>query len=106
MGTILRSKIVKVTVDGQICSYFTNPDRSAQVETTWTGGKEALTAAKGFSEGLLTPVPNIGDEAYMHAAGVLHVLKGDTYVVVNSREYLNDLEYESAIAGKAMEKLK
>jgi len=106
MGRILGSKIVKVTVDAQICSYFTNADRSAQVETTWTGGKEALTAAKGFNEGLLTPVPDIGDEAYHHAAGVLHVLKGDTYVVVNSREYPNDLEIESAIARKIIEKMK
>jgi hypothetical protein len=106
MGTILGKKIVRVIVDKEICSYFTDADRSAQVETTWTGGKDALTAAKGFNEGLMTAVPNIGDEAYMQAAGVLHVLKGDTYVIVNSREYPNDLENESAIARKVMEKMK
>lgn len=37
---------------------------------------------------------------------VCYVLKGDTYVVVNSREYPNELENESAIARKVMEKMK
>lgn len=53
----------------------------------------------------LTPVPNIGDEAYHHAAGVLRS-EGRYHVVVNSRECPNELEYESAIARKVMEKMK
>ena len=113
METILGAKIVKVTTNELSCAYFTDETMSAQVETKWSGGREAIAEAKGFNSGpgLFEPVAGIGDEAYMQAAGVLHVLKGDTYVMVNSREYANDsggshLEMESAIARKALEKLK
>lgn len=108
MGAILGKKIVKLTATEATCAYFTDADASAQVDTIWTGGKAALAEMKGFNsgEGLLTVVPGIGDEAYSQAAGVLHVLKGDTYVVVNSREYPNELEIESAIARKILEKMK
>jgi hypothetical protein len=108
MEAILGSKIVKVTTTDLACSYFTDETMSAQVETTWTGGKGAYAQVKGFNSapGLAEPVTGIGDEAYLQAAGVLHVLKNDTYVVVNSREYPDELKTESAIATKAMEKLK
>lgn len=108
METILGAKIVRVTSNELTCAYFTDADRSAQVDTTWTGGKDALTQTKGFNSaaGLFTPIAGIGDEAYLQAAGVLHILKGDTYVVVNSREYPHELETESAIARRVMEKMK
>jgi hypothetical protein len=108
METILGSKVVKVTTSDLACNYFTDDTLSAGVETTWTGGKGAFAQVKGFNSapGLSEPVAGIGDEAYMQAAGVLHVLKNDTYVVVNSRVYPNELKTESAIATKAMEKLK
>jgi hypothetical protein len=108
METILGSKVVKVTASELACNYFTDDTLSAGVETTWTGGKDAFAQVKGFNSapGLSEPVRGIGDEAYMQAAGVLHVLKNDTYVVVNSRVYPNELKTESAIATKAMEKLK
>ncbi len=98
---------MKVTSKDLICAYFTEENTSAEVETTWTGGKAAFAQVKGFNSapGLFDPVAGIGDEAYMQAAGVLHVLKGDTYVVVSSRSYPNEQETESAIARKAMEKL-
>jgi hypothetical protein len=107
MENILGLKVVKVSTTEQTCSYFTDAVLSAEVETTWTGGKAAIAQVKGFNgePGLFVPVPGIGDEAYLQAAGVLHVLKGDTYVVVNSREYPNGQEAENAIARKAMEKL-
>ena len=112
MGSILGAKIVKVTSTELTCAYFTDETASAQIDTTWSGGRAAMAETKGFNsgEGLFEPVAGIGDEAYMQAAGVLHVLKGDTYVVVNSREYASDssgthLEMESAIARKALEKL-
>jgi hypothetical protein len=108
METILGSKIVKVTTSELACNYFTDDTLSAGVETTWAGGKGAFAQVKGFNSapGLAEPVAGIGDEAYLQAAGVLHVLKNDTYVVVNSRVYPNELKTESAIAAKAMEKLK
>lgn len=108
METILGSKIVKVTTSELACNYFTDETLSAGVETTWTGGKDAFAQVKGFNSapGLSEPVAGIGDEAYMQAAGVLHVLKNDTYVVVNSRVYPDELKTESAIATKAMAKLK
>jgi hypothetical protein len=108
MGTILGSKIVRVSTSELACNYFTDQTMSADVETTWTGGKAAFAQVRGFNSapGLADPVAGIGDEAYMQAAGVLHVLKNDTYVVVNSRVYPNSLMTESAIATKAMERLK
>ena len=107
MEKILGSKIVKVTNNEQSCSYFTDDKNSANVDTIWTGGKESYAQVKGFNSapGLAQPVAGIGDEAYLQAAGVLHVLKGETYVVVNSRAYPNELAIESAIARKVMEKL-
>ena len=108
MEKILGSKIVKVTNTEQSCSYFTDEKNSANVDTIWTGGKESYAQVKGFNSapGLAEPVAGIGDEAYLQAAGVMHVLKGDTYVVVNSRAYPNELTTESAIARKVVEKLK
>jgi hypothetical protein len=108
MESILGAKIVKLTATELTCAYFTDADRSAQVDTIWTGAKEALAETKGFNsgEGLFKPIPGIGDEAYFQAAGVLHVLKGNTYIVVNSREYPNELEIESAIARKIVASLK
>jgi hypothetical protein len=108
MAAILGAKIVKVTTSELACNYFTDETLSADVETTWTGGKDAFAQVKGFNSapGLSEPVAGIGDEAYMQAAGVLHVLKNDTYVVVNSRVYPDELKTESAIAMKAMANLK
>ncbi len=108
MGAILGMKVVKVTTEKQICHYFTNDDNSADVETTWEGGKAAFDQTKGFNSapGLFEPVAGIGDEADFQAAGILHVLKGDTYFVVGTRAYPNELETESAIARKIMEKMK
>jgi hypothetical protein len=108
MGKILGAKIVKVTNTELSCSYFTNEATFVDVDTTWTGGKDAFAQVKGFNSapGLSEPVAGLGDEAYMQAAGVLHVLKGDTYVTVNSRLYPKDLETESAIARVVLEKLK
>jgi hypothetical protein len=108
METILGSKIVNVTTSDLTCNYFTDETLSAGVETTWTGGKGAFEQVKGFNSapGLAEPVAGIGDEGYLQAAGVLHVRRHDTYVVVNSREYPNELKTESAIATMAMAKLK
>jgi hypothetical protein len=104
---ILGVKIVNITSNETSCEYFTDASLSAQIETTWTGGKDAMTAAKGYNAnpGLFEPVAGIGDEAYTQAAGVLHVLKGDVYLVINAREYPNHEQTELAIARKAMEKL-
>jgi hypothetical protein len=108
MESILGAKIVKLTATDLTCAYFTDAERSAQIDTTWSGGKEAIAATKGFnnSEDLFKPISGIGDEAYFQAGGVLHVLKGNTYIVVNSREYPNELEIESAIAAKIVANLK
>jgi hypothetical protein len=108
MEKILGSTIVRLATNERTCYYFTDDTTSVEVETTWTGGRDAFAQVKGFNSapGLAEPVAGIGDEAYLQAAGVLHVLKGDIYVVVNSRVYPKELETESAIAGKVMEKLK
>jgi hypothetical protein len=108
MEQILGAKVVRVTADELTCSYFTDETRAATVDTTWTGGKQAIAEVKGFNDGpgLFEPVPGLGDEAYMQAAGVMHVLKADTYLVVNARAYVSDhLETESAIARKALARI-
>ena len=108
IGQILDSQIVKVTNTEHSCAYFTDDTKSAQVETTWTGGKDAMKEIKGFNsgEGLMSPIAGLGDEAFLQAAGVLHVLKGDTYVVINAREYPHEQEIETAVARVIMEKIK
>jgi hypothetical protein len=108
MEQILGMKVVKITSNETSCSYYTDATMSVDIDSTWTGGKEAMSAAKGYNAnpGLFEPVAGIGDEAYMQAAGVLHVLKGDAYLVINSRQYPNEAQTESAMARKAMEKLK
>ena len=108
MESILGLKIVKLTATELTCSYFTDDGRSADIKSTWTGAKEALAATHGFpgAERLFKPVPGIGDEAYFQLGGVLHVLKGNTYIVVNSRVYPKEEATESAIARKIAANLK
>ena len=105
MEAILGLKIVKLTAGESNCQYYTDETSSVVVETTWTGGKASYLQMKGFNNAP-EPVAGIGDEAYVPVTQVLHVLKGDTYVAVNARVYPNPLETESAIARKAMERLK
>jgi hypothetical protein len=108
MEKILGMKIVKITTSDMTCLFFTDDTSSVEVETTWTGGKAVYFQIKGYNAapGNLRDVAGIGDEAYFPVTNVLHVLKGDTYVVVNARVYANELATESAIARKVMEKLK
>ena len=108
MENIVGSKIVKVTSNDMTCSYFTDATLSTNIDTTWTAGKEAYAQVKGFNSapGLAESIPNLGDDAYRQAAGVLHLLKGDVYVAVDSRVYPNGADLENAIARKALEKMK
>jgi len=108
METILGTKVVKMATNDLTCQFYTDDTSSADVETTWTGGKAVYEQIKGYNRapGDLQAVTGIGDEAYFPVTSVLHALKGDTYVVVNARVYPNPLETESAVARKVMEKLK
>jgi hypothetical protein len=108
MEKILGTRIIKVSLNDTTCLYYTDETRSAEVETTWTGGKPVYLQMKGYNSapGNVQAIVGIGDEAYFPVTDVLHVLKGDTYVVVNARVYANPLETASAIARKVMEKLK
>lgn len=108
MEAILGLKIVKLTADESNCQYYTDETSSVVIETTWTGGKAMFLQMKGFHSAPDPPDPvtGIGDDGYFPVTQVLHVLKGDTYVAVNARVYPNPLETESAIARKAMERLK
>jgi hypothetical protein len=105
---ILGTKIIKLTTSDTTCLYYTDETRSVEVATTWADGKAAYLQMKGFNSapGNVQEITGIGDEAYSPVSEVLHVLKGDTYVVVNARVYPNVVETESAIARKVMEKLK
>lgn len=108
MEQILGMKVVNITSTEAGCSYFTDATMSVDIDSTWTGGREAMAAARGYNAnpGLFEPVPGIGDEAFMQAAGVLHVREGDVYLTINARQYPNEAESENAMARKAVEKLK
>jgi hypothetical protein len=84
----------------------TDDTHEATVETTWSGGREAMADAKKFNGETMRAVPGLGDEAYFQAAGVMHVRQGDVYLVVDSRVYPNDEETETSIVRKALARLK
>lgn len=50
-------------------------------------------------------VPDLGDEAFFQAAGVMHVRKGDVYVIINSRVFPNARETETLIANQVLARL-
>ena len=107
METILGIKVTHMTSAERICSYFTDGTSSADLETSWTGGKAEYEEAKKFGgdPSQLQAIPAIGDEAYLHPSGVLHFRKGDASVMVNARQYPKLQEIETAIASKVLERL-
>ena len=105
MEQILGSKLKDLAVDQLTCQYRNDEGYMVEVETTWQGGRDAMDSAKVFNANLFDPVPELGDEAYFQAAGVMHVRKGDVYMIINSRIYQNPRETETLIAGKALASL-
>ena len=74
MEKILGIKVTHMTSTERICSYFTDGTSSADLETSWTGGKAEYAETKSFGgdPSQLQAIPAIGDEAYLHPSGVLH----------------------------------
>lgn len=105
MSQILGATVVSVLGTDATCEYRTTPELAADIDTTWTGGKRAMADAKALSAAVFSPLAGLGDEAYFHGAGVTHVRKGDVYVVINSRLYLDPEEREMKIARKVVASL-
>ena len=105
MEQILGSKLKDVAVDQLTCQYRNDEGYMVELETTWQGGREAMDSAKTYNAILFDPVPDLGDEAYFQAAGVMHIRKGDVYMIINSRIYQNPRETETLIGDKALASL-
>jgi len=106
MQAILGAPIQRLTTAEAECAYLTDDTHQATVETTWRGGRTAMEDAKKYNGETMRAVPGLGDEAYFQAAGVMHVRKGDVYLIVNSRVYPNEEVAETAIVRKALARLK
>ncbi len=105
MQAIVGASIRQVTARKAVCAYVTDETHEATVETTWSGGREAMADARKFNGETMRAVPGLGDEAYFQAAGVMHVRKGDVYLIVDSRVYPNDEATETSIVRKALTRL-
>jgi hypothetical protein len=106
MEKILGIKIKELATTETICQYRNDEGHSADVDTTWQGGKEAMESAKTYNANVMEKVSGLGDDAFFQAAGVMHVRKGDVYMVINSRVFPNERDTETLIARKALDNLK
>jgi hypothetical protein len=106
MEKILGIKIKELATTETICQYRNDEGYSADVDTTWQGGKEAMESAKTYNANVMEKVSDLGDDAFFQAAGVMHVRKGDVYLVINSRVFPNERDTETLIARKALDNLK
>jgi hypothetical protein len=106
MEKILGIKIKELATTETICQYRNDEGYSADIDTTWQGGKEAMESAKTYNANVMEKVSGLGDDAFFQAAGVMHVRKGDVYLVINSRVFPNERDTETLIARKALDNLK
>lgn len=104
MEQILGREIQEIVATETTCQYRTNADHAVEIESTWKGGREAMAAARIYNAGLFASIPNLGDETWFQAAGIMHVRKGDIYIVINARAYRNSRDVEMKIAQRFLEK--
>jgi hypothetical protein len=105
MEQILGFKLKDLAVEQLTCQYRNDEGYMVEVETTWQRGKEAMDQAKIYNAPAFDMVPDLGDEAFFQAAGVMHVRKGDVYLIINSRVFPTPRETETLIANKALASL-
>jgi hypothetical protein len=105
MEQILGLKLKDLAAEQLTCQYRNDEGYMVEVETTWQGGKEAMEQAKIFNTSTFDLIPDLGDDAFFQAAGVMHVRKGDVYMIINSRIYPTPRETETLIANKALSSL-
>ncbi len=105
MELILGFKLKDLAVEQLTCQYRNDEGYMVEVETTWQGGKEAMDQAKIYNAPTFDMVPDLGDEAFFQAAGVMHVRKGDVYLIINSRVFPTPRETETLIANQALASL-
>lgn len=103
MEDILGGRVRKVVATASTCEYRTSADRAVEIESTWQGGKDAMAAAKIYNAGVFSQIPDLGDETYFQAAGIMHARRGDVYIVVNARAWENAREVETRIVRRALD---
>jgi len=105
MENILGGKVRSVVATATTCAYRTSADHAVEIESTWQGGKDAMAAAKIYNAGVFSRVPDLGDETYFQAAGVMHARRGDIYIVVNARAWENARDVEIGVVRRALDKM-
>jgi hypothetical protein len=105
MENILGGKVRKVVSTATTCEYRTSADHAVEIESTWQGGKNAMAAAKIYNTGVFSLVPDLGDETYFQAAGIMHARRGDVYIVINARVWENARDVETRIARRALDRM-
>jgi zinc-ribbon domain len=91
--------------------YGKGGDRHLDVEFTWKGGTMAMKFAHGAMQHIsgmetFTPVPNIGDEAYLAPGGsALMMRKGDVLVNIDLRTSGVSADAAEKIAAKIADRL-
>ena len=105
MESILGGKVRKVVATATSCEYRTSADHAVEIESTWQGGRDAMAAARIYNAGVFSRVPDLGDETYFQAAGIMHARRGDVYIVVNARAWENAREVETRIVRGALDRM-
>jgi hypothetical protein len=105
MESILGGKVRKVVATATSCEYRTSADHAVEIESTWQGGKEAMAAARIYNAGVFSRIPDLGDETYFQAAGIMHARRGDVYIVINARAWENARDLETRIVRRALARM-
>jgi hypothetical protein len=105
MENILGGKVRNVVATATTCEYRASADHAVEIESTWQGGKDAMAAAKIYNAGVFSRVPDLGDETYFQAAGIMHARRGDVYIVINARAWENAREVETQIVRRAVDRM-
>ena len=103
MEAILGRKVQQLVATAATCEYRTNAGQAVEIESTWKGGKDAMAAARIYNAGVFSLIPNLGDETYFQAAGIMHARKGDVYIVINARAYPNSRDVEIRVVERALD---
>ena len=105
MESILGGKVRKVVATATSCEYRTSADHAVEIESTWQGGRDAMAAARIYNAGVFSRVPDLGDETYFQAAGIMHARRGDVYIVINARAWENARDVETQIVRRALDRM-
>ena len=112
VGAILRQPVEAGEARGNTCEYqYGGGNRRLDVEFTWKGGAMTMKFAHGAMQHIsgmetFTPVPDIGDEAYLAPGGSGFMMrKGDVMVNIDLRAAGISADAAEKIAAKIADRL-